>query len=57
MGLVEGILAAIVALVGALKLFDKWFSKSSIEKEEKAKEEVHEKYEKLLKNRPPDSAP
>lgn len=57
MGTLEAILAAIVAIVGALKLFDKWFSKSSIEKEEKAKQEIADKYERLFKNRPPDNAP
>ncbi len=57
MGIVEAILGAIVAIAGILKLADKWFARTSIEKEEKAKKEVGEKYDEILKNRPPDSAP
>lgn len=55
--MIEAIIAAVTAIFKAIPYFDKWFSKSSIEKEEKAKDEVRDQFEKLRKNAPPDTAP
>ncbi len=43
--MIEGIIAAIVALLQAIPIFNKWFTKSDIENENQKKEQIEKEHQ------------